>query len=213
MIDAIAQRDGLREGKSSVESALRNVKAAISGGLITGTVVNTIDVKTLACALRRVMISGIQLHGLPAQQKLAADTTSSVKSTSEGLARKIKGKHVIVSMGKSGVLWCADKDIVSRTGRDNIPVQTSGRQVSPSFIVVDDSTAIKLFPPSTIPLPQGQTSLTPEQAQRLNTNGAGDAFCAGVISSLFDESCKELDSTCINAGLDAAANQIARSIS
>ena len=121
MIEAIAQRDGLREGKASVESALRNVKSATSGAT-AGTVLNPIDVKTLACALRRVMISGLLLHGMRAQQKLDTGDILSARPTmtSEGLPRKIKGKHVIVSMGKSGVLWCANKETVSMTSRDSV---------------------------------------------------------------------------------------------
>ena len=216
MIDLICQRDGLREGKASVETALRNVKKATSG-TTAGEMVNPIDVKTLACALRRVMISGVLLHGIRAQQQqqqmLTGDAMSSARPTmtSEGLPRKIRGKHVIVSMGKAGILWCADKDSVSSSSSSGSG--SIGRQASQSFIVVDDTTAVKIFPPAVIPLPKGQSVLTSEQALRLNTNGAGDAFCSGIISALFDESCKELDSTCISTGLEAAANQIARSIS
>lgn len=71
--------------------------------------------------------------------------------------RCVIGKHLFVSMGKYGILWIGSSSVI---GKD-------------ADIVITDHISSKHLRNSLI-----------EDGQVINTSGAGDSFCAGVISGL-----------------------------
>lgn len=84
-------------------------------------------------------------------------TDSHVKSPSPA-SNRVRGKHVLVSMGKLGIMWFGPKEMI-------------GKQADVYF---DNFISCKLIPPT-------QTS---NPLKIVNTSGAGDSFCAGVIHGL-----------------------------
>ena len=88
-------------------------------------------------------------------------------SKSDKLEKLVTGKHVIVSLGKRGVLWCGPVSAVC--GAD----LASHQAVSDGSLVVDETifAASVLIPSRPI-----------DPADVVHTNGAGDALCAGIIS-------------------------------
>lgn len=71
--------------------------------------------------------------------------------------RRVIGKHVIVSMGNLGVLWVGPTHVIGNDADVNLTDAISSRYIPSSRI--------------------------PREAL-VNTSGAGDTFCAGLINSL-----------------------------
>jgi hypothetical protein len=197
------------ENRSAIQTALSNINVYLSLKYNTTSLFNpAVDVRILACALQTLMRSG-----LSKERRLKGNGILPVV-TAEGIYRKVKGKHVIVSMGSKGVLWCGPKGSVlrNRAGRtitSHLP-HSSSSDISQNeestdivTVIIDDLTAVKLFS-SHSTLSQTLSS----NPIMFSTNGAGDAFCAGVVSEMLESSCDELDTECILSGLNAATNKI-----
>lgn len=69
--------------------------------------------------------------------------------------RCVIGKHLLISMGKHGILWIGPSSIIGRDADISITDHISSKHIVP-----------------------------PSIDNIINTSGAGDSFCAGLISSL-----------------------------
>jgi len=161
--DATGKRQG-RGQESEYGQYIRN-RTAVSRSLEsvfkslkddTGAV-DLVDVRVLAHALVGVLAG--------AAQGPAPDATS------EGRPRLIRHKHVLVSMGKLGVLWAAETAAFNKMKPDRTAASRDVVAQSADGLVSSLHVACE-------PLPPGAS---------VNTNGGGDAFCAGFIAGIFAE--------------------------
>ena len=200
MVAACHARRMITQGRVSVERALHNLMTPLTAsGDINDASTNVVksestlaDIRILACALHHVMNSG------------SSGVSLLARTTAEGTYRKVRGKHVIVSMGPSGVIWIGPKAAVTRgrpTSRPS-PLQRS----SNNAVAIDEETSMKIFPADSIVAHDYDASSS--VGTKFSTNGAGDSFCAGVIAALLESDCDELDTACIHSGLAAAAKRI-----
>ena len=161
-------------------------KAAINNIIATKTVSNKLseldisELRILSCGLLQVM-NTIEYNPTNNQFNHQNTNNLSKKLTSEGKLRKIRGKHVILSMGSKGILWTG---LTSMFGNE-------------ADIIIDDEMACKHVPARIL-----------LQNDIKHTNGAGDAFCAGFLSELLnnhnDPTIVGPTIKCIENGLDYA---------
>lgn len=132
------------------------------------------DDRILACGLLRVM-------GSPRRERL------------------VEGRHVLVSMGRDGILWAGQRSVL---GKDL------------GVIIVDDDIACKHIPAEALVTDHWSTG-----NESFSTNGAGDVFFGSFVSSLLrsprggnlTEGTRM--STAIREGLQAAKSHIMKSLS
>lgn len=153
------------------------------------------DLRILAAGLLHVMLSSSVTHN-----NLQNNNSKTTVLTSEGRIRRIRGKHLLISLGSRGVLWCGSKSVLTAS-------KSSPDDKSRDIIAIDDDIACLHI--DAHPLPSNMTSL--------HTSGAGDAFCAGFISALFDDDSTATSSgptmSCVDKGLSAAYHHIIKSSS
>jgi hypothetical protein len=177
LVAACAEQGLITKNKAFVYKALEHCKSFDAMATKSGP--DMTDVRILAIALQGLM------NG-------SANSISVRQVTAEGLPHKVMGKHVFVSLGASGMLWCGPRDaLVYR--RAGVAPQSTNQADKHAVVIIDDMTACKLVP-----------SIMIDQKDVLNSNGAGDAFCAGLVNSLYDSSCSRLDTVCVEAGMKAA---------
>ena len=212
MVQACLDQNLITDGRATVAHTLKDIHK--HSPLVWVDNVTWTDIKILAVALQGVMRgSGLINHTDHKSTDKAADRsgekpTLASSMTNEGLPRKVKGKHVIVSTGHRGLLWCADKSSILTN--NTLPTTSSssslhepeplGAAVEAYTTILNDNTAIKIFPVHTLSHAlKGQPI----------TNGAGDACVSGIISALLDVHTVRLDTGCIEEGLRCAAEKIA----
>ena len=110
------------------------------------------------------------------------------------------GKHVIVTLGERGVLWCGQKKILNV--QKKIDINSSTHDFD-SIFCGDDITSSWLHIPAIL-LPVSTDNSSPYV---LNTNGAGDAFCAGLIRAIILLDNHDIENG-IKLGLLSAYNKI-----
>ena len=162
----------LNSGKSLVSNVISNLVANRMDA--SSQEVDITDVRILATALHQVMSSSLGDSNGLSESKL------------------VKGKHVLVTMGSRGVLWCGPLDALN----------------AGAAVVVDESGRTATFYLPAISLgPREVTAI-------INTNGAGDAFCSGLLSKMMElhRSRREHDHLpnleCVRAGLLNAHHRI-----
>ena len=208
MVQACLDQNLITDGRATLAHTLKNIQK--HSPLVWVDNVTWTDIRILAVALQGVMSgSGLINHTVKPTDKAtcrnAEKSTLATSMTNEGLPRKVKGKHVIVSIGHRGLLWCADKSSILLN--DTPPTTSSlqapdplGAAVEAYTTILNDNTAIKIFPVHTLSHAiKGQPI----------TNGAGDACLSGIISALLDVQTVRLDTGCIEEGLRCAAEKIA----
>jgi sugar/nucleoside kinase (ribokinase family) len=156
----------ITNNKASIVRSLESISKAME----SKSEVDLVDVRILACGLLQLM-------------NPKESNSFGPNLTMDGIHRRIKGKHVIVSMGRNGVLWCGPKDVL---GKD-------------ADIAIDDSIACKHVPA----YPLGQHEI-------VHTNGAGDAMGAGIIAALLakDGNVRGPTLDCIQQGIIAARDHM-----
>lgn len=154
--------------RAAVHNALASHRAASENG----TEIDLIDVRILAQSLVHAMREDAQGAGAGRER------------TAEGLARAVRHKHVLVSLGARGVLWAAEAEALRGPLRD----KHSGASLGADGLIAT------LHVPCA-PLPEGAN---------VDTNGCGDAFCAAVIRGMLDPSGAGLDANAILQGHEAA---------
>lgn len=205
MVEECIGRSWVTRNKPAVADALQRLKAQwhakadsadtpsghanSSTGSHARAKVDITDVRILASALQ-----GIMSAGNPATASTGRPNSKGSILTSEGVARKVRGKHVIVSMGSCGVLWVGPKESVTRSRAAVRHVPTPSNQ---TIIDIDDRTAARHFHGHVI-----------DSENVGDACGAGDAFCAGVIGAMQLSECSELDALCIEKGMDCAHTAI-----
>ena len=117
--------------------------------------------------------------------------------------RAISGKHIIVSMGSRGVLWCT-----SSQHSNNINNNNNNNRVT------DDINNISSWHFPAVPVNNNNSNIV--------TNGAGDAFFAGVLHAICDKNNNNSsnnnnnnnnlpDEDCIRRGLLSAHEKLVNS--
>lgn len=138
-------------------ASVQNALASMSTASTASRECDIVDVRILAQALVQVMSH-------------AAASSGSVRNslTAEGKQRLVTHKHVVVSMGPRGVLWATESGCVSI--RDlHLHASKSEYTVAQS---ADGAASVHI---PCLPMTEGA---------EVNTNGAGDAFCAGLIGGM-----------------------------
>jgi len=160
------------------------------------------DVRVLVNALYQVMHSlpgvnstshpapkagflGGLLRSEPAIQPSTSKATTdinAIKSTYNIRKRVVSGKHVIVSLGNRGIMWCGPTMQLTASSAGATAGETvTGGPVGPSKYMKDGSCVINEATQSaTILIP----SLAVNPADIVHTNGAGDALCAGFLAEI-----------------------------
>ena len=224
MVEAANDQDWILRGKSAVSGALSRARRLASTDVVS--TIDVTDVRILAFALQGLManpgstLSSSSTSSSNSSSNSSSDATNVKHSsrhsrissgsgsgvgpaqiTAEGWPRKVRGKHVIVTLGARGALWCGPKEAVLRTrpGDPRLDPRELA-EVKERIVVLDDATSCRHFPAH--PVAPGSV---------LNASGAGDTFCAGVISAMYSLDCQELDGKCIECGLRAASLSVASS--
>lgn len=195
IISAAYELGWITRGKSAIAAALHRIKehriAATPGAIEMG------DIRVLAIALHGLLLGDKPVidSSVNSKQSGSGGNTSGVMHwiTAEGAPRKVRGKHVLVSMGSRGVLWCASKEAVMKC-RPGERLDIRTLEASHGIVIVDDLIACRQFSAISIPV-----------EKIVNASGAGDTFCAGIVNAMHSLDCQELDSRCIESGLRAAS--------
>lgn len=143
LVSYAMQNDFIRTSKATVSTTLANI---VSNRIDNHEQIDLVDIRILTTALYRVMLS-----------------------KSSGKTGIIHGKHVLVSMGKNGVLWCGP--LTTLTPEEKVTFTKSNRLV----ISGTDNCMTCHFPAEAI-----------EQSSSMkhSTNGAGDNFCGGYLANI-----------------------------
>jgi hypothetical protein len=110
----------------------------------------------------------------------SSSSSSCVTSREGNISSAVLGKHVLVSMGNRGVLWCTSSSGTPETGRtygscNTHYMQCNGRTYSATHMPA-------------VPLNVVSTDV-------FDTNGAGDAFCAGFVHHLLSVQNRDRDNS------------------
>lgn len=174
MADWGLRNDKLRQGKAAVSQALQFL--------------NSQDIAEEADPyFRHVRVLAFALHGMMMASAAGGPKLVTAVTTSEGMPRKVRGKHVIVSLGPRGALWCGPKEVVTRPRPGQARDAAARSQATADTVVLDDFTATRVF-----------AAAVPRNV--VNASGAGDTMCAGIIAAMLSGACHELDGVCVEAG-------------
>ena len=98
----------------------------------------------------------------------ATAATTSTAAIGSSIKHVVTGKHIIVSLGNRGVLWCGPvKQLAPSTGNNSASQDAN--------CVVNEATQS-----ATLLIP----ALNIKAEDIVHTNGAGDAFCAGLLAEI-----------------------------
>jgi pseudouridine-5'-phosphate glycosidase/pseudouridine kinase len=166
MISHALHNDMIRSGKATVSSILANI---VSNRImeVDPDQLDLVDIRVLVTALYRVLCSGSG-GGNPGVVKKGA----------------VSGKHILVSLGKRGVLWCGPTYCLSAEEKSRL---TKSNQL---VISGSDNSMTCYVPTESI-----------DKSLLKDTNGAGDNFCAGVVQSIIDQNNRSEQSGTLNSGI------------
>jgi sugar/nucleoside kinase (ribokinase family) len=131
--------------------------------------------------LTSIRILGCALQGLMSSRP--GEKSTHVASTSEGQIRPFNGKHVLISLGSQGIMHIGPLDCFSET--DSVLTTTKGKIGTKVYAA---------------PCTKNMGST------RKNSNGAGDSFCAGLLSALISDT--GAFGNAISTGLGAASESL-----
>jgi hypothetical protein len=165
IINYCLQHNLILQGRANVSSIIANIVASRINQKTLDSIhqIDISDIRILATALLRV------LYGNQSKQ-IKKPSDSAASSSSPSL---IQGKHLFISMGKRGMLWCCPARYLSledKTSLNKLLPNNSGGNV----VISGD----EAFPLMTAYIP---VEIIQKQEIRYSANGAGDAFCAGVM--------------------------------
>ena len=148
------------------KAAVGRALAALSASPETAATAGDLgDLRVLAQALVEVMVGASQAQGGASGQQQQQQPTR----TAEGKVRAVSHKHVLASLGPRGVLWAAQAEAFR-----GLPLNARGPGTPTVALSADGSVGFLHLPAE--PLPEGLGAA--------NTNGCGDAFCAGLVAAM-----------------------------
>jgi hypothetical protein len=167
MINYSLQNGLIKSGKSMVSTIVSNIVSNRIDSLSTIDDTDISDIRILANALLRVMY-----HGTPRY--------TNKQSVSTNYTGIVQGKHIIVSLGKRGILWCCparfltpeDRSLIAQLYPNHDCIVVSGDEEQPTVTV--HIPVLEVIPG--------------EKMKGNSSNGAGDAFCAGMLYGIFHSS-------------------------
>jgi hypothetical protein len=174
MIHYCLQQNLISSGKAMVSNIISNIVANRVDQKTLDSIhrVDISDVRILASTMLRLMYGNQKFKFanplLKSNSIFVTDSTPA--SSSSGTANSlIQGKHLFVSLGKRGVLWCCPARLLTPEDRALL------NQIFPNNVVIsgDDD-----YPAMTCHIP---VEVIPLNEIRYGANGAGDAFCAGLL--------------------------------
>ena len=103
-------------------------------------------------------------------------------------SKSLRRKHVVVTMGADGLVWATDKTGGSSGGGNDLgdDIFTDCEAVHQSSLPIDNS----------------------ERSLPLDFNGAGDAFCGGLLAAVLQTG--DVDEHCLRGAVAAARKRIMR---
>lgn len=177
MVTYCLQNDLITTGKAMISNTLSEIIASRIDQTSVDSI-DLVDVRILAMGLHKVMSRGQRLlvkeKGKDGFQPLRVGTNGAT------LPAPVVGKHLIVSLGKRGVLWCGPRIAIQPpTERTAHKARQSGENNKDSehgvTIVLSED---KSFATCHV------EALAIDPSRITHTNGAGDALCAGIISEI-----------------------------
>jgi hypothetical protein len=163
------QQGLIRNGKAMVSTVLSTIasdRIDIKSHHNQNDKIDINDIRTLSIALLRVLYGNSRFK-LPSPQESAS-------------LHLITGKHLIVSLGKRGILWCCPAKALSpedKTALNKIFPHNSNNVVISGD---DDNPFMTCHIPVVEEIPSFEI--------KHGTNGAGDALCAGIIYGMLQGS-------------------------
>ena len=109
------------------------------------------------------------LSGIYKNDAAPAQATRETAPVSYASGRAVVGKHIIVSLGSRGVVWCGPSSLLT------LATSADSAYLKDGSAVVNEATQS-----ATILIP----ALTVQPGDIVHTNGAGDAFCAGLLAEI-----------------------------
>jgi hypothetical protein len=129
------------------------------------------------------------LGGLLGHDKASAKSAAALNPTASGspvtgggaagAGRAVSGKHIIVSMGGRGLVWCGPAKHLTASPA-SAPGSGSGPATSPAYLKDGSCVVNEATQSATLHIP----ALTVNPADIVHTNGAGDALCAGLLAEI-----------------------------
>jgi pseudouridine-5'-phosphate glycosidase/pseudouridine kinase len=190
------QNSLINSGRAQVANTLANVVAgrvdAAQGG--SNPQLDEVDVRVLTRALY--------------QQMLSSDSDNS-RAVPGSPPRAVSGKHIIVSMGARGLIWCGPRHIICGAGHIAGRSALDGNDDLLQNVVVDEDSNSAMCSMAVVPI---------DSSLIKHTNGAGDSFVAGVLAEILaqrrvyvssgDREASLPNAQCIRAGLIAAHRRL-----
>lgn len=146
------------------QNLIINGKSMVTA-IISNHIANRMD-KLHMENLHHMEISDVRILATTLLRILSNSKRGAKSSTNEPFL--IQGKHIFVSLGKRGVLWCCPSRLVSMEDKALLD------QLVPQNVVISGDE---------IPLMTAHIPVEVIQANEIHhsANGAGDAFCAGLL--------------------------------
>lgn len=108
----------------------------------------------------------------------SVDASATAAAYAQSNARRaVSGKHIIVSLGARGLMWCGPARHLTATpapGASTTPAPAPAYLKDGSCVVNEATQSATIFIPA----------LAVNPADIVHTNGAGDALCAGLLAEI-----------------------------
>jgi sugar/nucleoside kinase (ribokinase family) len=155
-------------GRAQLQTTLSSLSA--STGLEAGLVddVDEVDIRILARSVYQQLLG--EEDGYETSSSSSSSSASSLSAKSVVL-----GKHLLVSMGSRGVLWCGPRAMLLDTENSSISNVVSSASLLENISIENNGSVMGRL--STV-------RIDPTASKIVSTNGAGDAFCGGLLADI-----------------------------
>ena len=176
IVSMCLDRDLIMEGRAAVVHALGSRRSRRVNHNDTGGKKGYILEPYAGDSLMEMDLTDVRILASSLQLLMVRHAYNLSRNKNEEKVRVVHGKHVIVSLGERGVLWVGPQS--SSTSSGHIPTNGSRRDGNDS-IGPAPFLHVPAIPLQVISTPS--SNLADHDSTTINTSGAGDAFCAGVI--------------------------------
>jgi hypothetical protein len=146
-----------------------------------------------AAPQKQSFLGGLLGHDKAPARPATTSTATGSSVTGGGAAvagRAVSGKHIIVSMGGRGLVWCGPAKHVTASPTST-PGSGSGLSTAPAYLKDGSCVVNEATQSATLHVP----ALAVNPADIVHTNGAGDALCAGLLAEIVRKAAGAGDTT------------------